>query len=124
MKNSGMCMKTMYMFLILICPGPDNPKRKIDVYMQPLIGELKILCEVWVQTYDVSRGEHFDMKAALMWTINDFPAYRMLSGYSMPSLLGCPIYVEHYGAKWLKHRRKISYFDCHSPLRFYSSFTI
>ena len=76
-----MCMTTPYMFLSCIIPGPKNPKGKIDVYLQPLIDELKILWE-GVLTYDISKRRNFKMKAALLWTINDFPAYGMLSGWS------------------------------------------
>ena len=49
-----MCMKDPYMFLTCIIPGPDNPKAKIDVYLQPLIDELKELWQLGVQTYDIS----------------------------------------------------------------------
>ncbi|KAL0384767.1 UNVERIFIED_CONTAM: hypothetical protein Sradi_2871000 [Sesamum radiatum] len=35
-----MCMKSEFMFLTLVIPGLSNPKRLIDVYMQPLIEEL------------------------------------------------------------------------------------
>jgi len=35
-------------------------------------------------------GVCFFMKAALMWTINDFPAYGMLSGWSTHGRLACP----------------------------------
>ena len=38
-----MCMKEAYMFLSVIVPGPNNPKNKIDVFLQPLIAELKQL---------------------------------------------------------------------------------
>ena len=50
-----LCMTTPYMFLTLIIPGPHNPKSKIDVYLQPLINELKLLWEEGVLTYDVSK---------------------------------------------------------------------
>ena len=33
-------------------------------------------------TFDVSRKDNFQLRAALMWTINDFAAYSMLSGWS------------------------------------------
>ena len=33
------------MFLIVLVPGPRNPKHKLDVFLQPLIAELK---ELWV----------------------------------------------------------------------------
>ena len=36
-----MCMKNSYMFLTVIVPGPKNPKNGIDVYLQPLVNELK-----------------------------------------------------------------------------------
>ena len=42
------------MFLSMIVPRPNNPKIKIDVFLQPLIAELKQLWDVGVQTYDVS----------------------------------------------------------------------
>ncbi|GAU18184.1 hypothetical protein TSUD_248850 [Trifolium subterraneum] len=62
-------------------PRPSNPTDGIDVYLQPLIDDLKRL---WIGelTYDIARKENFTMRAALMWTINDFPAYGMLSGWS------------------------------------------
>lgn len=34
---------------------------------------------VGVRTYDVFSNQTFNMKAALLWTINDFPAYANLS---------------------------------------------
>ena len=43
-----MCMKDEYMFLFIIVPGPKNPKGRLDVFLQPLIAELKTLWEVGV----------------------------------------------------------------------------
>ena len=108
-------MKSPYMFLALICPGPKNPKKKIDVFLQPLIEELMHLWEVGAETYDVNMGQNFNLRAALMWTVSDFPAYGMLSGWSTAGLLGCPICMEKLGEKtcYLQHGRKVSYFDCH-----------
>ena len=48
-------MKEPHMFLFVIVPGTNNPKLKIDVFLQPLIVELKHLWEVGVETYDVSQ---------------------------------------------------------------------
>ena len=74
-----MCMKDPYLFLTCIILGPDNPKAKIDIYLQPLIDELNELWCDGVLTYDISTKQNFRLRAALMWTINDFPAYEMLS---------------------------------------------
>ncbi|CAH9124646.1 unnamed protein product [Cuscuta epithymum] len=60
----SMCMTTPYMFLTSIIPG--------------------------VVTYDVSLKHNFVLKAALMWTISDFPAYGMLSGWQTAGKLSCP----------------------------------
>jgi hypothetical protein len=49
-----MCMSTPYLVLTMIIPGPRNPKSKIDVYLQPMIDELKLLWEEGALTYDIS----------------------------------------------------------------------
>ncbi|CAK8533967.1 unnamed protein product [Lathyrus sativus] len=54
-----LCMMMPYMFLTLIIPGPDNPKGKIDVYLQPLIDELQQLWNDGVVTYDASKKQNF-----------------------------------------------------------------
>ncbi|CAH9051019.1 unnamed protein product, partial [Cuscuta europaea] len=108
-----MCMKSHFIFLTLICPGPSDPKKRIDIYLQPLIEEMKELWAIGTPTYDVSRDQMFIMKAAIIWTISDFPAYGMLSGWSTHGLMGCPICMDQSEANWLKFSGKPSYFDCH-----------
>ena len=76
-----MCMKSEYSILSLLIPGPRSPGNDIDIYLQPLIDELKLLWDSRVEKYDASRNETFQMRAALIWTISDFPAYAMLSGW-------------------------------------------
>ena len=62
----------------LLIPGPKSPGKDIDVYLQPLIDELNEW--VGVRAYDAYKKERFTLRAAILWTINDFPAYGMLSG--------------------------------------------
>ena len=106
-------MKDECMFMSIIVPGPRNPKEKLDVFLQPLIAELKHLWEGGVQTYDVSSKQNFQMRAALMWTISDFPAYSMLSGWSIAGKLACPYYMENFDAFSLRKGGKTSWFDNH-----------
>ena len=87
----GMCMKKEFLFLNMVIPGPKNPRYNIDVCLRPLIDELKSLWNVGVLTYDVSSKQNFMLRAALMWTISDFPAYGMLSGWSTHGRLACPV---------------------------------
>ena len=109
----GMCMKEQFMFLTVLVPGPHNPKDKLDVYLQPLIAELKQLWEVGVSTYDVSKKQNFQMRAALMWTVSDFPAYAMVSGWSTAGRLACPVCMNESDAFTLRCSSKQSWFDNH-----------
>ncbi|CAN1820113.1 hypothetical protein LINPERHAP1_LOCUS28970 [Linum perenne] len=49
------------------------------------------------------------MKAALMWTISDFPGYAMLSGWSTNGRLACPACNKETYSQWLKYGRKFCY---------------
>jgi len=48
-----------------------------------------------------------------MWTINDFLAYGMLSGWSTHGKLACPYCMENNKAFTLKNEGKASFFYCH-----------
>ncbi|KAL4385879.1 hypothetical protein GQ457_09G021950 [Hibiscus cannabinus] len=76
------CMKQSNFILSLLISGPKGPGNNIDVYMQPLVAELHELWEVGVETFDAATNKTFQLRAALMWTINDFPAYANLSRWS------------------------------------------
>ncbi|XP_057773074.1 uncharacterized protein LOC130992454 [Salvia miltiorrhiza] len=108
-----LCMKEQFMFLTVLVPGPSNPKMKLDVFLQPLIHELKSLWEVGVNTYDISLKQNFQMRAALIWTISDFPAYAMLSGWGTAGKLACPHCMENTEAFTLPMSGKQSWFDNH-----------
>nr|GEV06881.1 hypothetical protein [Tanacetum cinerariifolium] len=69
-----------------------------------------------VETYDAFKKQNFQLKATLMWTVNDFMAYGMLSGWSTHGKLSCPYCMEESKAFTLKHGRKTSFFDCHHQL--------
>ncbi|KAL0329089.1 UNVERIFIED_CONTAM: hypothetical protein Sradi_4895600 [Sesamum radiatum] len=58
-------------------------------------------------------NQAFMMRAALMWTVNDLPAYGMASGWSTAGIMGCPICMDDTSAFHLQHGRKACYFDCH-----------
>ncbi|KAG8369728.1 hypothetical protein BUALT_Bualt14G0044000 [Buddleja alternifolia] len=75
--------------------------------------ELKMLWEAGIQTYDVCKKENFQMRAALLWTISDFPANAMVSGWSTHGLMACPYCMELTKSFSLRNGRKPSWFDCH-----------
>ncbi|XP_042983179.1 uncharacterized protein LOC122312596 [Carya illinoinensis] len=104
-----LCMKDQFFMTSLIIPGPKSAGNDIDVYLQPLVDELLEFWEQGVPTYDASTKETFMLHAALMWTINDFPAYGILSGWSTKGRLACPACNEGTDANWLKYGRKHCY---------------
>ncbi|KAF5468687.1 hypothetical protein F2P56_012824 [Juglans regia] len=104
-----LCMKDPYLILSLLIPGPKAPGNDIDVYLQPLVNELKELWKEGIDTYDASKLENFQLHAALSWTINDFPAYANLSGWSTKGNMACPVCNVDTYSKWLKHGRKHCY---------------
>ncbi|GKB36493.1 hypothetical protein Tco_0881435 [Tanacetum coccineum] len=70
-----LCMKESSFMLTLLIPGPKSPGKDIDVYLRPLIDDLKVLWALkGVETIDVATGQKFNMRAMVLWTINDFPA--------------------------------------------------
>ncbi|XP_016206569.1 uncharacterized protein LOC107646941 [Arachis ipaensis] len=97
--------------LSLLIPGPQSPGNDIDVFLQPLINELKELWELGVETYDSSKNKTFNKRACLLWTINNFPAYAMLSGWSTKGKLACPCCNDETSSIYLKHSHKTIYMD-------------
>nr|XP_016511071.1 PREDICTED: uncharacterized protein LOC107828309 [Nicotiana tabacum] len=102
-------MKQQYCFLSLLMPRPKAPENDIDVYLEHLVDELQELWYNGADTYDASRKENFCMRAALLWTINDFPAYAYLSGCSIKGALACPSCNKKTLSTRLTYGRKFSY---------------
>ncbi|KAI5342902.1 hypothetical protein L3X38_010778 [Prunus dulcis] len=51
----------------------------------------------------------FTLRAAVMWTVNDFPAYAMVSGWSTKGYMACPVCKEDVTSGW--HAGKVCYLD-------------
>ncbi|XP_071694981.1 uncharacterized protein [Rutidosis leptorrhynchoides] len=102
-------MKKHFLLITLLIPGPSAPCNIIDIYMQPLIDELKELWDTEVNTYDASTKSNFPMCACLIWTISDFPAYANLSGWSIKGILACPSYHKETKSVRLSNSHKESF---------------
>ncbi|GJZ69827.1 hypothetical protein Tco_0633377 [Tanacetum coccineum] len=81
---SRLCMKESYLMSTLLILGPKSLGKDIDVYLSPLIDDLK---DLWalkcVETIDVATSQKFNMRAMVLWTINDFHAQSSLSGTNL-----------------------------------------
>ncbi|XP_057452852.1 uncharacterized protein LOC130744712 [Lotus japonicus] len=104
-----LCMKRKYMMLTMLISGPKQPGNDLDVYLTPLIEDLKQLWEVGVEVYDRFKEEKFTLRAVLFGTINDFPAYGNLSGYTVKGQCACPICEDGTDSIWLEHGKKTVY---------------
>ncbi|KAI5313812.1 hypothetical protein L3X38_042988 [Prunus dulcis] len=99
------CMKKEYMMMTVLIT--EDPGRSIDVYLRPLVDELKDLWTNGVRTFDKSTGRMFTLRAAVMRTVNDFPAYAMVSGWSTKGYMACPVCKEDVTSGW--HAGKFCY---------------
>ena len=85
--------KKFFISLCILISGKQSPlATNIDVFIRPLLRELQ---ELWrgVPALDFSKPEGnrtFTLRALLMWTISDFPAYGLISGLCCKGYKGCP----------------------------------
>ena len=91
----------------LIISSLKSPHRDINIFLRPIVDELKILWAEGVDVYDASMKESFIMCTALLWMVNDFSAYSLLLGWSIKDNKACPMCNEETSSKRL--RNKICY---------------
>ena len=85
--------KKFFISLSILISGKRSPTAtNIDVFIQPLLNELKQLWQgVTALDYSQSEGSRaFRLWGLLMWTIFDFPAYGLISGLCCKGYKGCP----------------------------------
>jgi len=87
--------KNFFMMLTLLIPGKESViDKNMDVYLAPLIEELQ---ELWEGTVCVdgsqrnSNDKTFKLRGMLLWTVNDFPAYGLISGQVTKGHKACPV---------------------------------
>ncbi|XP_006601656.1 uncharacterized protein [Glycine max] len=104
-----LCIKWKYIMMRMMIVGPRQPGNDIDVYLAPLIEDLR---KLWVEGVDVCNGnaqETFKLCAMIFCTINGFPTYGNLSGYSVKGHHVCPICEKDTSYIQLKHGKKTVY---------------
>ncbi|CAA7042281.1 unnamed protein product [Microthlaspi erraticum] len=112
-----MCMKVDNIMLTMLIPGPTAPSNNIDVYLAPLIDDLKELWNEGIEIYDSFMKEKFTLRAVLLWTISDYPALGTLSGCKVKGKQGCNVCGKDTLSRWLKFSRKYVYLGNRKCLR-------
>jgi hypothetical protein len=68
------CLKEGFIFRALVIPCPKEPKKQMNIFLHPLMEELK---ELWqgVDAYDNHLKCRFNLRDAYLWSIHDYLAY-------------------------------------------------
>lgn len=87
--------KNHFMMLSLIVPGPKSVTgTHFDIILAPLLMELLQLWHEGVITTDAAMYQgvqEFTLRALLLWTIHDFPAYGLVAGCMTKGFRACPV---------------------------------
>ena len=106
--------KKFFTMLTLLIPGKYQvPFEHFDVWIRPLIDELKTLWE-GVDAYDVLAPEGcrtFKLRAAVLYTTHDFPGYGTVSGSSHQGYAACPPCGNQLRARYAYESKKLTYRD-------------
>jgi hypothetical protein len=105
-----LCMKRKFIMMPVFIQGLKQPGNDIDVYLRPLVDELLLLWNsTGVCVWDEYKQEHFNLRALLFVTINDWPALSNLSGQSNKGYNACTHCFDDIKVVFLKKCRKVVY---------------
>lgn len=114
---SWLTTKKYFIILSMIIPGTRSMTGDvIDTYLEPLMEELRLLWAIGVEVRDASiyRGSTvFNLKAVLLWTMQDFPAYGAVSGQSVCGYKACPVCGPYTTSRRSVPLKKTVYGCCH-----------
>jgi Transposase family tnp2. len=103
-------MKRKYIMMPIIIQGPKQPGNDIDVYLRPLVEDLKLSWKKeGVPVWDEDKQEEFNLRALLFVTINDWPTLSNLSEQSNKGYKSCTHCMDETESTYLKHCRKVVY---------------
>jgi hypothetical protein len=104
-----LCMKRKYIMLAILIQGPKQPGNDIDVYLAPLVEDLKLLWSEGVKIYDAHVKTNFTLRCMLFITINDYPAYGNASGQAIKGTNACVQCLDNTSSVWLHECKKMVY---------------
>jgi hypothetical protein len=81
----------------------------MNIFLCPLMEELKELWQ-WIDAYDSYLKCQFNLRAAYLWSIQDYLTYVKFIGWCVHGRLNCPMYMDESDAFKLQHDRKVSFF--------------
>jgi hypothetical protein len=98
-----MTTKKYFVMLSLLIPGPRAVAgENFDVYIAPLMEELKMLWSEGVLMHDAAAWNSrasFIFCAMVIWTIHDLPSYGIVAGCTTKGYKGCPVCGPHTNSR-------------------------
>jgi hypothetical protein len=106
------CLKEGFIFLSLMILSPKELRKQMNIYLCPLMEELK---ELWqgVDAYDSHLKCRFNLHTTYLWSIHDYLSYGKFVDRCVHGRLNCPVCMDESNAFRLQHDRKVSFFDYH-----------
>ena len=92
----------------MIISGPRQPDNDIDVFLEPLMEDMKILWEDGVKMMDASLMKEFTLKAIIFVTITNYPGLFSLSG-QIKGKSGCVACIDDTCYTYLSASKKMVY---------------
>jgi hypothetical protein len=86
-------LKEGFIFLALVILGPKELKKQMNIFLCPLIEELKELCQ-GVDAYDSHLKCRFNLRDIYLWSIYDSLPYGKFVNWCVHGRLNCPIYMD------------------------------
>jgi hypothetical protein len=101
------CMEESNFMMALLILGLASPGKDFDLFLEPLVEDL---LELWsgVRAYDGLNGKMFNLRATVLWCIQDYPALSTLSGCTTKGYFAC-IHCDKHPLSYIL-RSKIRYF--------------
>jgi hypothetical protein len=83
-------LKQGFVFLALLIPGPKEMRKQMNIFLCPLMKEMK---ELWqgVDAYDSHLKCRFNLRATYLWSIHDYLTYGKFADWCVYDRLNCPI---------------------------------
>jgi hypothetical protein len=99
-----LCNKRKYMMMLVLISGRQQHGININVYLRPLIDDMKKLWSPGIQVYDAIKNKPFTLHGMILTTISDIPGGRSVSGQCK----GEKDYMHHLDDTetiWLNHSK-------------------
>lgn len=95
------------MMLLFLKLGLEKLGLDINVFLEPFKDGLNILWDKGIKVYNAYRCECFTLRALLLWIINNFLTYDILSGHATHGFKTFPIYNDDTYIDYLQHERNM-----------------